>query len=146
MRIRLPKDSPFWTSFVFHGIALLLLFFFVVVDWIRPQKKVHIFEMVSLPDTAVDQNPVVTGAPKPERQPKLLPDPEPETKPKPTPKAPPKLIKYSDFIKKNPIKDPKPQNPDSSTFHINAGDQCSKDRFAEYNGNACEASNYRLRS
>ena len=111
MRIRLPKDSPFWTSFVFHGIALLLLFFFVVVDWIRPEKKVHIFEMVSLPDTAVVQNPVVTEAPKPERQPKLLPDPEPETKPKPTPKAPPKLIKYSDFIKKNPIKDPKPKNP-----------------------------------
>lgn len=111
MRIRLPKDSPLWTSFVFHGIALLLLFFFVVVDWIRPEKKVHIFEMVSLPDTAVVQNPVVTEAPKPERQPKLSPDPEPETKPKPTPKAPPKLIKYSDFIKKNPIKDPKPKNP-----------------------------------
>lgn len=107
MRIRLPKDSPLWTSFVFHGIALLLLFFFVVVDWIRPEKKVHIFEMVSLPDTAVVQNPVATEAPKPERQPKLLPDPEPETKPKPTPK----LIKYSDFIKKNPIKDPKPKNP-----------------------------------
>ncbi len=113
MRIRLPKDSPFWTSFVFHGIALLLLFVFVMVDWIRPQKKVHVFEMISLPDTAAVQNPVVTEASKPERQSRLLPDPEPEpetkSKPKPRPKAPPKLIKYSDFIKKNPIKDPKPQ-------------------------------------
>lgn len=88
-----------------HGAALLLLVFFVLFDFFRPQEDVHVFEMVTA--DAVNET-----APSTARTPPPQPRPQPPTKRPPVqPVAPPKLIKYSDFIKNNPLPKAKPRLP-----------------------------------
>lgn len=109
MVIRLPKNSPFLTSLVLHAAALVVLLFFVLVDFFRPKKSVHVFEVVSLPQSqAVEATPTVQDPPKLD-----LPDLKPmPAKPQPAPKpAPREIINISDFRKKNPLPKPRPAQP-----------------------------------
>lgn len=96
MLIRLPKDSPFVTSLVLHAAALVVLLFFVLVDFFMPKQSVHVFEMVSLPDTAVVET-------TPPVQPPLKVETPPPAKPKAR-----EWININDFRKKNPPAKPRP--------------------------------------
>ena len=113
MVIRLPKNSPFVTSLVLHAAALVVLVFFVLVDFFRPKKSVHVFEMVSLPESqAVQDRPPVQVPPKldlPELKPMPV-KPQPQSQPRPKPK-PREIINISDFRKKNPLPKPRPVQP-----------------------------------
>ncbi len=111
MVIRLPKNSPFVTSLVLHAAALVVLVFFVLVDFFRPKKSVHVFEMVSLPESQVVQDrPTVQDSPKldlPDLKPMpVKPAPQPRPKPKPR-----EIINISDFRKQNPLPKPRPVQP-----------------------------------
>ena len=113
MVIRLPKNSPFLTSLVLHAAALVVLLFFVLVDFFRPKKSVHVFEVVSLPQSqAVEATPTVQDPPKLDL-PDLKPMPaKPQPAPQPAPKpAPREIINISDFRKKNPLPKPRPAQP-----------------------------------
>jgi TonB family protein len=109
MVIRLPKNSPFVTSLVLHATALVLLLFFVLVDFIRPRKTAHVFEMVSPPEAAVAE------ATPPVAPPRKTPPP-----PKATPAPPVKpqareMISITEFRKKNPLPKPRPVQPPART-------------------------------
>ena len=94
MVIHLPKNSPLWTSLILHAAALVLLLFFVLVDFFRAKQSVHVFEMVSLPNVPVAQN--------------IAPSPKAEVEPTPAPPKPRELININDFRKKNPLPKPRP--------------------------------------
>lgn len=95
-----------------HGAALLVLVFFVLFDFFRPQEDVHVFEMVTA-NTVKEIAPSVTKIPP--VQPKTQ---APVKKPPVEPIAPPKLIKYSDFIKNNPLPKAKPKLPTTRVSKI----------------------------
>ena len=121
--MKLPKDQPFWTSVILHLVVLLGLFLGTIIQAFKLKEKPHVFEMVE-PPSEVSQSsqptppqppvelPPVELPPVPEVQ---IPEPQPPkpveaVKPKPTP-PPPKTMSYEDFIKQNPINDPKPRPP-----------------------------------
>lgn len=89
-----------------HGAALLLLVFFVLFDFFKPKEDVHVFEMVAV-DASSKALPSVVKPPPSKQQP-------PEKKAPSQPTAPPKLIKYSDFIKENPLPKPKAKSRQST--------------------------------
>lgn len=117
MLIRLPKDSPFVTSLVLHAAVLVLLLFFVLVDFFRPKKSVHVFEMVSLPETAVVEAPPAQPQPKADLPP-IQPQPKVKTLPPAKPQAR-ELININDFRKKNPLPKPRPvQTPPQASVKV----------------------------
>ncbi|NCG08950.1 MAG: hypothetical protein GWO81_05200 [Verrucomicrobia bacterium] len=86
------------TSLVLHAVVLVVLLFFVLVDFFMPKKSVHVFEMVSLPDAAVA-----------ETAPPVQPQPQPKVETSPPAKPQPReMINISDFRKKNPLPKPRP--------------------------------------
>ncbi len=116
--MKLPKDQPFWTSVILHLVVLLGLFLATIVQAFKPKEKPHVFEMVDQPPSEVSDSP---NSPSPlppvETPPEVdlspvpqidIPPPEPTPRPVETPPKP-KLVNYEDFIKNNPIKDPKPR-------------------------------------
>lgn len=107
MVIRLPRNSPLWTSLILHAAALVVLLFFVLLDFFRAKQSVHVFEMVSPPNVPVAQN----IAPSP----KAVVEPTPAP-PKPKPRE---LININDFRKKNPLPKPRPvQTPDRAPVMV----------------------------
>ena len=128
--MKLPKDQPFWTS-VIHLVILLGLFFAVLIDSLEREEPEHVFEMVSAPSASSQDRPTSSSeslpsldlpdvAPMADLPDVEIPDPTPPPpKPKPTikpaPKPPvpskPKLTSYADFVKQNPIKEPRKPQP-----------------------------------
>jgi len=119
--MKLPKDQPFWTSVILHLVVLVALFLATIIETLKPKEKPHVFEMVNA--TAQEQSvempaetPPAQEVPMPELPPvpELAEVPEPvEAPPEPTPPAPappkPRVLSYEEFLKKNPIREPKPR-------------------------------------
>ncbi len=116
--MRLPKDQPFWTSVILHGVVLLALFLATIVEAFKPKEKPHVFEMVSPPAEQTSAAAPAPDTPPPPDVP--LPDlppvpevatpvPQPKPQPKPSPPPKPKTISYEEFLKKNKLPDPKPR-------------------------------------
>jgi len=123
------KNPALWTAVILHLVVFLALLLSVIVEALKPKEKLHVFEMVSPPAErsvqqaasdpmpAVDlpdplELPAVPDAVIPEPTPPappVAPTPPPKVAaPAPTPPKP-KLVDYKDFVKENPIKQPKPR-------------------------------------
>ncbi|MFW6218321.1 MAG: energy transducer TonB [Verrucomicrobiota bacterium] len=128
MRLAFKKNPPFWTSVILHLVVLLCLFLGTIVEAFRPKEPVHVFEMVSPPaETAEESSEPASEPPPPVELPEVaplepLPDieisepappepaPAPRERPEPKPAEPePKRMSYEEFLKQNPVKEPKPQ-------------------------------------
>lgn len=123
--MKLPKDQPFWTSVILHLVVLVALFLATIVETFKPKEKLHVFEMVQMPSqeqaVAAAATPQLPDIPMPDLPPvpDLAPVPEPVVRPPepvppaPTPPAPPKprVLSYEEFIKKNPIREPRQAQP-----------------------------------
>jgi len=122
------KNQAFWTSVILHLVVVFALALGILIETFKPKEKLHVFQMVEPPSENVAQ----MDSPPAEATPPDIPDfelpdvpdladlpdpvvPEPVTptpKPKPTPVKPqptPTTMSYEDFLKKNPIKEPKPR-------------------------------------
>ncbi|PXA05389.1 hypothetical protein DDZ13_00545 [Coraliomargarita sinensis] len=119
--MKLPKDQPFWTSVILHLVVLVALFLATIIETLKPKEKPHVFEMVT---PAAQQQAVETPVETPPAPEIPMPDlpsvpevaevPKPvDTPPEPAPRTPsppkPKVLSYEEFLKKNPIREPKPR-------------------------------------
>jgi len=135
--MKLSKDQPFWTSVILHLVVLLGLFFAVLIESFKREEPEHVFEMVSpssapsqdrptssssepppsldlpdvvsmadLPDVAIPAPAPLPPKPKPKPTPSSTPAPKPPPEP-----SQPKLTSYEEFIKQNPIKEPRRPQP-----------------------------------
>ena len=101
--MKLPKDQPFLASVFLHMTVLLAFLLVVAVQYFMPKDEVHIFEVFDLPDmpnVSLQQeiNPIVEEPTTPPLPNEYEPTPEPEPS-----------VSYEDYLKKNPIPDPKPR-------------------------------------
>ena len=118
-----PNRNPaLWTSAILHLVIFVVLGLATLIEILLPKEQMHVFEMVSEPSPSEDpgQNRApVESLPDfslPEVQPleipePVVPNPAPTRKPVEQPVELPEpketLISYEDFIKENPIRQPK---------------------------------------
>ena len=101
--MKLPKDQPFLASVLLHVTVLLAFLLVVAVQYFMPKDEAHIFEVFDLPNepnvsSQQEFNPVVEEPTAPPLSNVNEPTPEPEPS-----------VSYEDYLKKNPIPDPKPR-------------------------------------
>ena len=117
------QNQALWASTILHLVVLIALFLSTLVELFLPKEQPHVFEMVSepSPDEKMPQNNAsaepLPDFSLPEVQPLEIPEPDipkvvaPVNKTVEKPVAPAKpveqLISYEDFIKKNPVEQPK---------------------------------------
>ena len=100
--MKLPKDRPFLTSVGLHLVILVGFLLFTIVQAFWPKEKIHVFEVIDLPDTD-------SSSQKTDLLEKKVPNLPKATVFKPTPKQQP-LVSAEEFFKKNPKPDPKPRD------------------------------------
>lgn len=119
------KNQAFWTSVILHLVVVFALLLGIIIEAIKPEEKLHVFEMVELPSESVQTDSPPQQEPVADVPPMDLPDipdfapiPDPVV-PEPTPSVvepaptPPKLktMSYKEFLEQNPQKTPKPPKP-----------------------------------
>ncbi|MGK0176443.1 MAG: outer membrane biosynthesis protein TonB [Lentimonas sp.] len=135
--MKFKRNPAFWTSTILHLVVLVALLLVTLVEAFLPKEQPHVFEMVSEPlanentqQSRASLEPVPDFS-LPEVQPLEIPQPvvsnrapveKPVERPVEQPVEPAKsnepLMSYEDFIKKNPIKQPKTQRPQPSRPNI----------------------------
>ena len=120
--MKLNRNSALWTAAVLHLIVFAALLLATLIEALLPKEQPHIFEMVSKPLSNETSPQIRTPAEPlpdfslPEVQPLEIPElvipntaptPTPATQPVEPPQPEEKLISYEDFIKDNPIRQPK---------------------------------------
>jgi len=98
--MKLPKDRPLLTSVGLHLLVLGGFLLFTIVQAFWPKEKIHVFEVIDLPNT--DNSLQKTDLPA-----KKAPNLPEVAVSKPVPKPQP-LVSAKEFFKKNPKPDPKP--------------------------------------
>ena len=147
--MKLNQNQALWASAILHVVVLVALFLATLVEFFVPKEQPHVFEMVSepLPDEAMPQNnssaaPLPDDFSLPEVQPLEIPEFTAPTVPQPVEPAvveqpilepvvePAKPVEparpveqrmtYEEFLKKNPIKEPKTRRTQPSSPNIKA--------------------------
>lgn len=99
--MKVPKDRPFLTSVGLHLVVLIGFLLFTIVQAFWPKEKIHVFEVIDLPNT--DNSSQKTDLPA-KKVPNLPEDAVSTPAPKPQP-----LVSAKEFFEKNPKPDPKPR-------------------------------------
>ena len=115
--MKFDRHPALYSSVILHLAVLAALLLVILVQAFLPKQNLHVFEMVSEPAT---EERIQESLPKevarnfslPRIDPMNLPDPQEATD------AP--LMSYADFIKDNPIKQPKRRKPKQSTPIVKA--------------------------
>ena len=97
--MKVPKDRPFLASVGLHLVILVGFLIFTIIQAFWPKEKIHVFEVIDLPNT--DSSSQKTDLPT-----KKVPNLPEVAASKPAPKPQP-LISAKEFYKKNPKPDPK---------------------------------------
>lgn len=120
--MKLNRNPALWTSAILHLVVLAALSLATLIEALLPKEQQHVFEMVSESppsENARQSNASAESIPDfslPEVKPLEIPEPvipnttpaqKPVTQPVEQPKPKEQLISYADFIKENPIKQPK---------------------------------------
>ena len=99
--MKVSKDRPFLASVGLHLVILLGFLLFTIIQAFWPKEKIHVFEVIDLPNT--DNSTQKTDLPA-----KKAPNLPEVAVSKPVPKPQP-LVSHEEFSKKNPKPDPKPR-------------------------------------
>ena len=99
--MKLPKDRPLLTSLGLHLVVLGGFLLFTIVQALWPKEKIHVFEVIDLPNTYNTSQKTDLPAKKAPNLPEVA-----VTKPVPKPQP---LVSHEEFSKKNPKPDPKPR-------------------------------------
>jgi TonB family protein len=99
--MKVPKDRPFLASVGLHLVILVGFLIFTILQAFWPKEKIHVFEVIDLPNT--DSSSQKTDLPA-----KKVPNLPEVAVSKPVPKPQP-LISAKEFYEKNPKSDPKPR-------------------------------------
>lgn len=99
--MKVPKDRPFLTSLGLHLVVLVGFLLFTIVQAFWPKEKIHVFEIIDLPN--MDNSSQKTDLPA-KKVPNLPEDAVSTPAPKPQP-----LVSAKEFFEKNPKPHPKPR-------------------------------------
>ena len=128
------RNPELWTSAILHLAVFVALLVVTLVETFLPKEQPHVFEMVSEPLSSEDpQQSTASSEPIPDLslpdvQPLEIPEPvvsqavpvrQPVEQPVEPAKPKEQLISYADFIKDNPVKQPKPRKLQPSRPTVN---------------------------
>lgn len=99
--MKVPKDRPFLASVGLHLVILVAFLIFTILQAFWPKEKIHVFEVIDLPNTDSFSQKTDLAAKKVPNLPEVAVS-------KPVPKPQP-LISAKEFYEKNPKPDPKPR-------------------------------------